>query len=66
MECEDVPAAAADHFGRLKTTAEGLGTALDDNDLWIASTALIYGAILVTRDQDFERLGVLRVEDWTR
>lgn len=66
MECEDVPAAAADHFGRLKAMAEGLGTALDDNDLWIASTALIYGAILVTRDQDFERLGVLRVEDWTR
>ena len=66
MECEDVPAAAADHFARLKATAERVGTQLDDNDLWIASTALVLGAILVTRDQDFQRLGALRIEDWTQ
>jgi predicted nucleic acid-binding protein len=37
---------------------------LDENDLWIAATALSVGAVLVTMDSDFERVEGLTVEDW--
>ena len=33
MHCAEVPAAAADHYGRIKSLAENHGTTLDDNDL---------------------------------
>jgi len=38
---------------------------LDENDLWIAATALALGATLVSRDADVQQIGGLRVEDWT-
>ena len=38
---------------------------LDENDLWIAATALSVGAVLVTMDSDFRRVDGLRMEDWT-
>jgi predicted nucleic acid-binding protein len=38
---------------------------MDDNDLWIAATALAEGAILVTRDKDFSRFPSLALQDWT-
>lgn len=42
--CEDVPEAAADIYARIKRGAERKGTPLDENDLWIAATALVLGA----------------------
>ncbi|HUE24770.1 MAG TPA: PIN domain-containing protein [Bryobacteraceae bacterium] len=35
--------------------------ALDENDLWIAATAISLGATLVSRDRDFEGIEGLRV-----
>lgn len=64
IPCEPVPEAAADHYARIKRTAERTGTRLDENDLWIAATALALDAILVTRDSDFQRLDGLRSADW--
>ncbi|HEV2722589.1 MAG TPA: hypothetical protein VG323_21380 [Thermoanaerobaculia bacterium] len=40
-----------------------------DNDLWIASTAIDRGAVLVSADAAFARMASvvdLAVEDWTR
>ncbi|MEK6563200.1 MAG: PIN domain-containing protein, partial [Candidatus Binatota bacterium] len=37
----------------------------DENDLWIAATALFLNAVLVSMDSDFQRVNALNVEDWT-
>jgi tRNA(fMet)-specific endonuclease VapC len=57
---------AAPHYARLKHERNRVGKSLDDNDLWIAATALALGAILVTRDTDFWGTPGLAVEDWTK
>ena len=62
---EAVSPAAADPYAQLKRSAERSGSALDENDLWIAATAHSLGAILVTADRDFSRLAAVSVEDWT-
>jgi tRNA(fMet)-specific endonuclease VapC len=68
LPCEVIPKPAGDHYAYLKREAEKQGTPLDENDLWIAATALALDAILVTADSDFQRItGLgLRLEDWTK
>jgi len=61
LECESIPPAAADCYSRANAAQRRLGLAVDENDLWIAATALALDATLVTRDQDFCRLADLRV-----
>jgi len=51
--------------GRLKASLESQGLHLDDNELWIAATALTQGDLLVTRDQIFSQVPGLQVEDWS-
>jgi predicted nucleic acid-binding protein len=60
-----IPRAAADAYAEVKSFAKTAGLVLNDNDFWIAATARVMGAILVTRDSDFSRLPGLRVENWT-
>jgi predicted nucleic acid-binding protein len=55
----------ADAYGRLKASLESQGLNLDDNDLWIAATAITLGSVLVTRDQIFWRVPSLQAEDWS-
>jgi tRNA(fMet)-specific endonuclease VapC len=62
---EPVTEPIADAYGRLKASLESQGLNLDDNDLWIAATALTYGNLVVTRDQIFMRVPRLLVEDWS-
>lgn len=64
--CISVPETAADRYATIKWETEHKGTPLDENDLWIAATALAVEAILVTTDSDFERVSQLRTEDWTQ
>jgi predicted nucleic acid-binding protein len=66
FRCLAVEPKAAGHYARLKQDARSAGVAINDNDLWIAATAITIGATLVTRDADFSRLPGLTVEDWTR
>jgi tRNA(fMet)-specific endonuclease VapC len=64
MRIEPVPASAADLYARVKATRESRGLRMDENDLWIAATALSLNAILVTRD--FNGIDGLQVQDWSK
>src|SRR4029077_7023338 len=65
IPCEAIPEAAADHYARIKVTRQQKGLVLDENDLWIAATALALDAALITRDSDFQQIEGLSVKDWT-
>jgi predicted nucleic acid-binding protein len=66
LRCVVVTEAAANTYGRMKRTLETHGLSLDDNDLWIAATALSLPAVLISRDTDFTRIPTLHLEDWTK
>lgn len=65
LPLEPVTRPIADAYGNLKASMESRGLSPDDNDLWIAATALALGYVLVTRDKDFSKVPGLRVEDWS-
>jgi predicted nucleic acid-binding protein len=62
---EVVPESAGDAYARVKRTREEQGLTLDENDLWIAATAMALGATLVTRDSDFGSVHGLMTANWT-
>jgi tRNA(fMet)-specific endonuclease VapC len=66
IPCEPIPEAAGDFYARVKRTRQQKGLILDENDLWIAATALALGAVLISRDSDFQQIDGLTVNDWTR
>ena len=61
LPCETVPRAAADFYAAVKLDRQSRGLSLDENDLWVAATALAIGATLVSRDKDFEGIQGLAV-----
>jgi predicted nucleic acid-binding protein len=65
LPAEAITPQVADAYARLRTSLDALAVNLQDNDLWIAATALSLGAVLVTRDLMFSRVPSLLVEDWT-
>ena len=65
MPCEPIPEAAGDYYARIKRETEHKGMPLDENDLWIAATALSIGSVLVTTDSDFQRVNGLPTKNWT-
>ena len=65
LPIEPVRETTAQTYGDLKASLESQGLNLDDNDLWIAATALTNGSIVVTRDQIFSKIPGLQVEDWS-
>ena len=66
VDCEAVPPPAAEQYARIKVHRQRTGKSLDENDLWIAATAVALGATLVSRDTDFHGVPGLVIEDWTR
>jgi predicted nucleic acid-binding protein len=63
LPCEPIPAAVADQYAAVKATQQRRGLPLDENDLWIAATALSLEATLVSRDSDFQAIdGLALVE----
>jgi predicted nucleic acid-binding protein len=61
VRCEPVPERAGDFYTAVKLARQQRGLTLDENDLWVAATALALGAALVTRDSDFAGIDGLRV-----
>ena len=61
LQCEPVPAAAGDLYAEVKMAQQRRGLPLDENDLWMAATALAIHATLVSRDSDFQGLAGLAV-----
>ncbi len=66
LTCEPILESAAGHYAEIKAACESKGLSLDENDLWIAATALSLGATVVSRDSDFQRVDRLNVVDWTK
>lgn len=64
--CREMPADVADAYAHIKTSCESSGLSMADNDLWIAATAAAIGAVVVTRDTDFQKIPGLAIEDWTK
>ncbi|MBI4524943.1 MAG: PIN domain-containing protein [Deltaproteobacteria bacterium] len=65
IPCEPIPERAGDHYARIKTTRQQKGLTLDENDLWLAATAMALNSVLITRDSDFQRIDGLTADDWT-
>jgi predicted nucleic acid-binding protein len=61
VRCEPVPERAADFYASVKLARRQRGLTLDENDLWVAATALALGATLVSRDSDFGNIDGLAV-----
>jgi tRNA(fMet)-specific endonuclease VapC len=58
---------ADQHYGRIRSQQEKVGTVIGGNDLLIAAQALAIDAILVTDNiREFKRVKGLRVENWLR
>ena len=58
-------AAAADHFGALKSRLKHEGTPIGEMDTQIGAHAVAEGLILVTHNtRHFERIPDLKLEDW--
>jgi len=52
LPCEAIPPSAGSAYASVKITRQRIGLPLDENDCWIAATALALGATLVSRDSD--------------
>jgi predicted nucleic acid-binding protein len=48
-------------YAAVKLARQQRGLSLDENDLWVAATALALGATLVSRDSDFESIDGLPI-----
>ena len=59
-----VPTKAGDYYANVKLVRQRKGLPMDENDLWIAATAMALGAVLVTRDSDFAETDGLQTENW--
>ena len=63
----DVSRAIMETFGSLKADLERRGSTVDDFDLVIASSALVFNCTVVTNNErHFRHIPGLRVENWTR
>lgn len=56
--------ATARQYGEIKNKLRLKGRPLPENDLWIASIAVQYNLILVTRDAHFQEIENLQTETW--
>ena len=56
IPCDPIPENVGNVYAQIKAAAQQRGTPLGECDLWIAATALVLDAILVTSDSDYQRI----------
>lgn len=61
---EEISEVIAEKYAEIRAVLESKGEKMDTNDLWIAASALVQGAILVTADEAFGRILGLKTENW--
>jgi tRNA(fMet)-specific endonuclease VapC len=66
LPCESATSAVADEYARLRANQDSLGLRLEQNDLWIAATAIALNATVISRDADLRKVSEVSVIDWTR
>jgi tRNA(fMet)-specific endonuclease VapC len=65
FEVATVDGDVARHYALVRAALESRGEAIGPNDLWIAATALAWGATLVTGNtREFRRVPRLHLENW--
>ncbi len=62
---ESTPA-IAQQYGVFHAQLRAIGQIIPTNDIWIAATAYVHNAMVVTTDPHFRRLAELSVVDWTQ
>ena len=56
---------AARKYGEVRSVLARQGTPIGPNDLMIAATALVHGAVVVTHNtREFSRVDGLKIDDW--
>jgi tRNA(fMet)-specific endonuclease VapC len=64
---EDLTSSAARTYGEIRATLEKQGSAIGNNDLWVAAHAMALGVTLATNNErEFLRVTGLSVENWTK
>ena len=49
-------------YGRIRLALKRRGRPIPENDIWIAATAVAYGALVITNDEHFDAIEGLAVE----
>ena len=63
----ELPAEAAEHYGKIRAALQRKGAPIGPNDLWIAAYARAAGLVLVSNNErEFKRVPGLKVENWAR
>jgi len=57
-------AATAQIYGETRDRLRSKGRPIPENDIWIAAVALQHGLSLATRDDHFQAVDGLRIENW--
>ena len=54
----------AELYGKIRDQLRSKGRPIPENDIWIAAVALQHGMPLATRDDHFNEVDGLRIENW--
>jgi tRNA(fMet)-specific endonuclease VapC len=64
VEVLSCDAATAQIYGKLRDQLRSKGRPIPENDIWIAAVALQHALTLATRDEHFNEVDGLHIENW--